>query len=66
MILQKISRIWLKFESCMGNSSGHRKRQEAKPQISRGKKIIVLPPANRTAIELQLVISDLDSFKCLG
>jgi len=65
MVLQKISRIWIKLESCMRNSSGHRNMQEIKPQFSRGKKIIVLPPANRTAIELQL-ISDLDSFKCLG
>lgn len=50
----------------MGNSSGHRNMQEIKPQFSRDKKIIVLPPANRTAIELQLIISDLDSFKCLA
>lgn len=40
--------------------------QEIKAQFSRGNEIIVLYPAKRTAIELQEIISDLDSFKCLG
>lgn len=40
--------------------------QEIKAQFSRGNKIIVLCLPKRTAIELQVMISDLDSFKCLG
>lgn len=50
----------------MRNSSGHGIMQEIKAPFSRRKKIIVLPPASRTALELQRIISDLDSFKCLG
>lgn len=48
----------------MGNSSGHGIVQEIKATFSRGKMIIVLPPANGTAFELQRIISALDSFKC--
>lgn len=66
MLPLKISGIWLRFEPCMGSNSEHRNMQEIKPQFSRAKKIIMLFSANRTAIKLQLIISDLDSSKCLG